>query len=187
MPRNVLQNPSAWFAVEVKPRHERSVAAVLETKGVEVFLPIYRSSRRWSDRIKTLDLPLFPRYLFVRIEEASQRIVVDSPGVCRIVGFGSGPEPIDDQEVRAIQMLVGSGLTLRPIKELLAIGDHVRILEGPLTGMEGVLDSRRRASRLIVSVALLMRSVAVEIEESWAERIEPAGLKARGAMLGEQR
>lgn len=154
---------------------------------MEVFLPLYRSSRRWSDRIKKLDLPLFPRYLFVRMEAARQRIVVDSPGVCRIVGFGSGPEPIDDEEVRAVRTLVGSGLPLQPVEEMLAIGDRVRIVEGPLTGMEGVLDSRRGASRLIVSVALLMRSVAVEIEESWAERIEPAGLKARGAMLGEQR
>jgi transcription antitermination factor NusG len=181
--RNESQNPSAWFAVEVEPRLERSVSVALETKGVEVFLPLYRSQRRWSDRIKGLDLPLFPRCLFVRMEEARRQSVVDSSGVIRIVG----PQPIAAAEIRSIRTLTDSGLPLCPIAEPNSVGDRVRILEGPLTGIEGVLESRQGASRLIVSVALLRRSVAVEIERSWAERIEPVKLKARGAALGGER
>jgi|HubBroStandDraft_4_1064222.scaffolds.fasta_scaffold42819_2 transcription antitermination factor NusG len=161
------QLPGKWFAVRVKPQAERMVATVARHKGFEEFLPLYKARRRWSDRFKWVDLPLFPGYVFCRLKQESRLPILTIPGVLHFVGIGKVPVPIDDAEVAAIQTAIQSGLWAEPWP-FLGVGQRVRIEEGPLTGVEGLLIEVRKKQRLVVSVSLLKRSVAVEIERHWA-------------------
>ena len=161
-----------WYALQVKPRHERHVAQVLQTKGFEQFLPLYTARHRWSDRIKKLSLPLFPGYVFCRFHRERRLPVVSSPGIVRVVGAGKSPTPIDDDEIAALQSIVKSELCAHPFP-FLQVGQVVRLSAGPLCGLQGILLARKDAHRLIVSVNLLQRSVAVQIERGWAMPVSP--------------
>ncbi len=162
---------SAWYAVRVRPRHERAVDAALRARGVESFLPTHCVRRVWSDRVKTLREPLFPGYLFCRLDRLRRRGVVEVPGVVQIVGFGGSPTPIGDEELDAIRALSSSGAKLTPLKAWKP-GRLVRVVEGALAGVTGVLDQVRGGARLIVRVSLLQRAVAVEIDAAWVRPIE---------------
>jgi transcription antitermination factor NusG len=152
-----------WFAIQTRHRHEKIVVRQLEFKGYELFLPTYEARRRWSDRIKIVELPMLEGYFFCRLDMANASRVITTPGVIRIVGGGSGPIAVDDAEVEALQRLVISRRQVEPFPYL-RVGQAVRIESGPLTGLEGVLHDFRGKSRLIVSVTLLQRSVAVELD-----------------------
>ena len=162
-----------WFALHVKPRHEKKTAWALEVKGFEHLLPLYSARRRWSDRYKTVELPLFPGYVFSRFGPYCRVSILTIPGVLQIVGVGGVPLPVEDAEIAALQSIVKSGLPSHPWPFLQA-GQAVRIDAGPLCGLTGVLLDFNGARRLIVSVTLLQRSVAVEIESDWATPIELA-------------
>src|SRR5208282_5817358 len=108
------QIPGRWFAVRVKPRAEQVVATVARYKGFEEFLPVYKARRRWSDRFKWVDLPLFPGYVFCRLKEESRLPILTIPGVLHFVGIGKIPVPIDDAEVAAIRTAIQSGLCAEP-------------------------------------------------------------------------
>lgn len=153
----------SWFALHVRSRHDKLVAASLQARGMESFLPLYRSRRRWSDRTRVLDLPLFPGYVFCRFYPELLLPVVTTPGVVQIVGAGKQPQPIADEEIAAIQRMLHSGNEVEPWPYLKA-GQKVRILDGPLFGIEGILVEVKNQRRLIVSVHLLQRSVAVEVD-----------------------
>jgi transcription antitermination factor NusG len=155
-----------WYALRVRPRFEKTVASALLQKGYEGFLPLYRQRSRWSDRIKIVELPLFPGYMFCRIDINQRLPILITPGVIQIVGIGKTPQPVDDAEVAALQSIVVSGLQSEP-RSYMNIGQRVRIELGPLAGIEGILIAVKGSSRLIVSVSLLQRSVSVEIDESW--------------------
>ena len=163
--------PGKWFAVRVKPQSERVVAIVARHKGFEEFLPLYKTRRRWSDRFKWVELPLFPGYLFCRLKEESRLPILTIPGVLHFVGVGKIPVPIDDGEIAAIQAGVQSGLMAEPWP-FLDVGNRVRIEEGPLCGVEGILIEVRKKQRIVVSVSLLQRSMAVEIERHWARPLD---------------
>lgn len=152
-----------WFAVAVKPRHEKLAARVLRDQGLEDFLPLYRSRRRWSDRLKEIEAPLFAGYVFCRFSPQDRTPVLKTPGVRSIVAFGGQPAPVPDSEISAIRRAVGSGLPVEP-GPLLGEGQPVRIERGPLSGLRGVLVRVRDNWRLVVSVELLQRSVAVEVD-----------------------
>jgi transcription antitermination factor NusG len=161
-----------WFAIRVKPQAERVVATIARYKGFEEFLPLYKTRRRWSDRFQWVDLPLFPGYLFCRLKNEESRLpILTIPGVLHFVGIGKIPVPIDDREVAAIQATIQSGLLAEPWP-FLDVGQKVRIEEGPLTGTEGILVEIRRKQRIVVSVSLLSRSIAVEIERHWARPLD---------------
>jgi transcription antitermination factor NusG len=163
-----LENPSvpcSWFALSVVPRKEKAAAEALRAKGFEDFLPLYSARRKWSDRIKTVELPLFPGYVFCRFDPRDRLPIVKMPTVMNIVGFGGDPEPVAEGEIDALQTICRSRLWTMPWPNLTA-GSRIRIQEGPLTGLEGVLLNAERM-RLVVSVTLLQRSVAVEIERNW--------------------
>lgn len=155
-----------WYALQVRPRFEKSVADTLVSKGFEGFLPMYRHRSRWSDRIKEVHLPLFSGYLFCRFDVNNRLPVLITPGVMQIVGIARVPHPVEDEEIAALQAITLSGLKAEP-RSYLNIGERVRIEVGPLAGVEGILNSLKGTNRLIVSVGLLQRSVAVEIDESW--------------------
>jgi transcription antitermination factor NusG len=155
-----------WYAVQVKTTHEKRVASLLDYGRFEWFLPVYESKRLWSDRIKRVQLPLFPGYVFCRFGPSGRVSILKTPSVMRIVGVGYTPLPIPEQEIAAIQRIVKSGLDVLP-HPFLKTGEWVRIRGGALNGLEGLIVDLRHRDRLIVSVNLLQRSVAVEIDSAW--------------------
>ena len=154
-----------WFALRVRSRHENTVAAILGGKGYEWFVPLYKSRRLWSDRIKEIQLSLIPGYVFCRFDPHGSRFLRHRR-VVSVVGIGKCPIPIDDAEIAAIQAAVRSGLPSRPWP-FLQIGQRVRVEHGPLCGLEGILLYVKGQRRLVLSVTLLQRSVAVEVDDAW--------------------
>ncbi|MDQ2899809.1 MAG: NusG-like protein [Acidobacteriota bacterium] len=164
-----------WFALRIRSRFEKTSATILRSKGFEEFSPSYRSKRTWSDRVKELDLPLFPGYMFCRFNPLDRFPILSTPGVVAIVGIGKIPRPVEDHEIEQVQAILESGIPAQPWP-FLEIGQKVRISEGSLTGLEGFLVNFKNSFRLVVSVTLLQRSVAVEIDR---ECIEPLPQKAK--------
>jgi transcription antitermination factor NusG len=156
----------------------------LSGKGYEAYLPLYRSKHRWSDRLKQLDLPLFPGYLFCRFEVRNRLPVLTTPGVIGVLGAGKTPIPVDDEEIEAIRAVLRSGLTAEPWP-FLSVGSKVYVEAGPLAGVEGIITNTDKVYRLVVSVSLLQRSVAVEIDRAWARPIL-TGLGPRAVSLSER-
>jgi transcription antitermination factor NusG len=173
-----------WFALHVRTRHEAGVAAHLQGMGYEDFLPLYKTRTRWSDRTKEIETPLFPGYLFCRFDPQNRLPILKTPGVIQVVGYSRQPIPVEETEIEAIQALVASGIPSQPWPYL-EIGEKVRIESGPLRGREGVLVEFKGTRRIVLSVALLQRSVAVEIDgalvklhrESASVRTETASLQ----------
>ena len=160
-----------WFALQVRTRHESGVADYLRGKGYEYFLPTYKARRRWSDRIKEISSPLFPGYLFCRFNPQARLPILKTPGVTQIVGYNHVPSPVDDQEIEAIRTLVGSGLPNYPYP-FLEVGNRVRIQSGALRGLEGILLEVKGKRKLVLSIALLRRSVAVEIDSEAVQLVQ---------------
>ncbi len=162
----------AWYAVWTRSRHEYTVEKNLQRKGLRTFLPTVPHLSRRTDRRKILDCPLFPGYLFLRVASIPERrlLVLQTPGVVTILGEDPlVSTPIPDKQVEAIQKLLDSGLAFATLPYL-HIGERVQIKDGPLSGVEGVIQEYRGKSRMVVSVDLLQRSVAVEIEGWRLER-----------------
>ena len=155
-------NPLPWFAVVIKPQHERAVQDGLCQKGLESFLPTYCAARRWSDRVKRLQLPLFPGYVFCRFEYGQRLPVLRTPGVRSIVSFGPEIIPVPNDDIDRIRRMVISGCGVEPWP-FLNVGQRVRVHDGPLTGLEGTLTEFRSTWRLVVGLELLQRSVAVQL------------------------
>jgi transcription antitermination factor NusG len=165
MPNSDLQ----WFALRVKPHAEKTVDSVLRSHGIESLLPIYADRRRWSDRIKSVDRPLFPGYLFCRPNPDTPLKIVTVPGAVGFVGFGRGPQPIPAPEINAIMRILDSGRRLRPLS-LIHEGQRVSIQAGPLAGLNGRVVRIKDDQCLVVSIELLQRSVAVAID---GDSVEP--------------
>jgi transcription antitermination factor NusG len=161
-----------WFALQVRSRQEDVVGAFLGANGHEWFLPTYRCRRQWSDRIKERELPLFSGYLFCRFDLTNRVSVLKTPGLISIVGIGRIPIPIDDAEIAALRRLVSSGMQTQPWPYV-AIGQRVRIINGALCGLEGILQSFKGHHRVVVSVTLLQRSVAAEVDSAWLSPSQP--------------
>jgi transcription antitermination factor NusG len=162
-----------WFALQVRARHEAGVAQFLESKGYTWFLPSYKCRKRLCDRVKIADAPLFPGYLFCRFDPQKRLPVLTTPGVLQVVGYNRVPVPIDESEISALQMLVQSGLPNQPWP-FVRIGDRVQIEAGPLRGVEGILVAVKAGYRLILSVSLLQRSVAVQIDSAFVRSLGSA-------------
>jgi transcription antitermination factor NusG len=165
--------PPRWFAVHTRYQHEKLVAATLQSKGLEVFLPTYEAIHRWSDRTKRVTLPLFPGYLFFA-NDIDQRIqILSTPGVNAIIRTGNLPAEISNEEIAAIRRLVESTLRVEP-HPFLNEGDFVRIKAGPLEGLEGFVSRKKDAVRLVLSIQILGQSAAVEIDGYAVERLRPS-------------
>jgi transcription antitermination factor NusG len=156
----------AWYALRVRSRHENTVASHLRARGYESFLPLYKSQRRWSDRFKEIELPLFPGYVFCQFNPLNRLPILSVPGIVHMVGVGRTPVAVDEMEIAALQAAVKSGLPRQPWP-FVEIGDRVRIEHGPLRGVEGILLGFRGHQRLVLSVTLLQRSMAVHVDEAW--------------------
>ena len=169
---NDLQFEPKWFAVYTISRHEKRVAQHLTQREIEFYLPLYRSQRKWSDGSRvTLELPLFPGYLFVRIKRTERVRVLDVPGALTVVG-GTGREPValPDDAVEALR----AGLHLRRAEPhpLLTVGQRARIRSGALAGMEGVVLRMKNSFRVILTLDHIQRSIAVEVG---GQDLEPVG------------
>ncbi len=171
-PRSAL-----WYAVRVRSNYERVTATHLHERGYEEFSPCYQVHRRWSDRTKTIDQPLFPGYVFARLNPHNRLLVVTAPGVVGLVGLGKLPTPIPDQEIENIRMMVQSGLLMKPWP-FLEVGQRVLIERGPLAGVEGILLDVKGRFRLVVSISLLHRSVSAEVDRNWVRPIKPSRPKS---------
>jgi transcription antitermination factor NusG len=168
---NPADDAEAWFAVQVRATHETRVATMLDEKGCERFLPMFRTRRRWSDRIKEVDRPIFPGYIFCRFALSARVPILKTPSVIRIVGIGRVPVPIDPTEIEGIQLAIKSGLPMSP-HPYFRTGQRVRITGGALDGVEGQILNFRSRDRLLLSISLLQRSVAVEIDSAWIVPID---------------
>jgi transcription antitermination factor NusG len=167
-----LQFEPKWFAVYTISRHEKRVAQHLTQREIEFYLPLYRSQRKWNDGSRvTLELPLFPGYLFVRIKRTERVRVLDVPGALAVVG-GTGREPValPDDAIDALR----TGLHLRKAEPhpLLTIGQRARIRSGALAGMEGVVMRMKNGFRVILTLEHIQRSIAVEV---CGDDLEPVG------------
>ena len=152
-----------WYALTVQYQHERQAEKALQSKGLETLVPLYRSRRRWSDRVKDVDLPLFAGYVLCHFDLTERIRVLDTPGVARIVGFGGSFVAIEELEIAGIQRILTSRLPLAPWPYLTA-GDRVRVEHGPMRGLEGTLLRTKDTLRLVIGVELLQRSIAVELD-----------------------
>ena len=152
-----------WYAAYTSANHEKRVAEQLGVRIVEHFLPTYPSVRRWKDRRVTLQMPLFPGYVFVRIALRDRLRVQEVPGVARLVGFNGLPAALPEADIEALKAGLAGGARAKPHPYLTA-GRKVRVKSGPLTGMTGILLHKRNATRFVISVELIQRSVAVEID-----------------------
>ena len=152
-----------WFAVRTAAGREKAVSAQFQNKGIEEFLPLYKSRRQWSDRTKEIEFPLFPGYLFCRFDFSNRLPILITPGVKLIVGYGKIPVPVSEAEIDSLRRAVSSGAEAMPWPYL-SIGQRVRVREGSLTGVEGILLQVKNSWRVVLSVELLRRSVAVELD-----------------------
>lgn len=161
MPENT--QPSPWFALTVKPRHEKAAAGNLRVRGLEDFLPLYRARRRWSDRTQTVEMPLFPGYVFCRFDRRERLHALSTPGITSVVGFAGAAAPIGDAEIDSIRAVLRSGLRVEPYPYLKA-GERIRIEDGALAGVQGTVVREKGGCRVVINVELLQRSVAVEVD-----------------------
>lgn len=167
-----------WYAVYTRHHHEKVVARSLAAKGFTVYLPLYSALRQWKDRIKVVPLPLFPCYVFFQGGLERHLDVVTTPGAYGFVCCAGLPAPIPPQEIDAIRRVVDRSIKIEP-HPFIKCGDHVRVKAGPLEGIEGILVRKKNFCRLVLTVELLGKSVAVEVDASAVERTK-AGNRTHG-------
>lgn len=166
-----------WYALRTRPRHEKMAAMMLEHKGYESFLPLYKCRHHRPDGYRDVQLPLFPGYLFCHFNPTVRLPILTTPGVLHVVGLGRMPVPVEEAEIDSIRRLTSSELYSEPWPYLEG-GQSVYIQDGPLQGIVGTLLTVKHGHRLVLSVTLLKRSVAVEIDRNW---VVPAILHRKGA------
>jgi transcription termination/antitermination protein NusG len=164
-----ISNPETsvphWYALYTNPRHEKVVAKQLNERRVENFLPLYRTWHRWKDRCKQVDLALFPGYVFVRIEEQNKLQVLKTPGAVNLVSFNGKLAAVPEPEIETLRSALQNQVFAEPCPYL-KVGRKVRVVRGPMAGAEGILSRKRDKYRVVISVEVLMRSVALEIDGS---------------------
>lgn len=156
--------PTGWWAVYTKHQHEKAVANLLAVKGLQVFLPLYGTMHRRTDRVVNLALPLFPGYVFIRESPDRRMPILTTPGVFQIVGNGSGYGVITDREIELLRKAVEGPRGVQP-HPFLNVGEMVRIICGPLTDVEGILVRRKNMCRVVLTVEMLAQSASVEVNE----------------------
>jgi transcription antitermination factor NusG len=160
----------SWYALRVRSNSEFTVGTLLRSKGIEEFVPTYKLHRRWSDRVKELPRPLFAGYVFCRMDVNNRLPVLMTSGVVNIVGAGKQPLPISASELQAVRRILDSKLLASPWPWV-RVGERVEIIRGPLAGVTGTLCREKSHLRLVISISLLQRSVAVEIDRDWVRPV----------------
>lgn len=159
-----------WYALYVRSNFEKIAERALADRGYPSFSPFYRARRKWSDRTKDVDLPLFPGYVFCSFDPEARLPILTTPGVVHVVSVGPTPAPVDLTEIESVQATARSGYQVLPWP-FLREGQRVRIEAGPLSGVEGTLVKTKSDLRLVVSVTLLQRAISVEIDQDLVKAI----------------
>jgi len=154
-----------WYAAYTAPRHEKRVTQQMDERQIHCFLPLYRSVRRWKDRRKQLDLPLFPGYVFVHLPLRDRLRVLQLPGVVQLVSFCGKPAALPDADIEALRNGLEGNVRAEP-HPYLAVGRRVRVRSGAVAGMEGILVRRKRKFRVVLSMDLIQRAIAIEVDEA---------------------
>jgi transcription antitermination factor NusG len=154
-----------WYAAYTNANHEKRVTQQLEKRSVEHFLPLYESARHWKDRRVRLHMPLFPGYVFVKLALRDRLQLLQIPGIVHLVSFNGRPASLPQEDIQAIRNCLDRGHQVEP-HPFLKAGRRVRVTSGPLKGLEGVILRRKNKTRFVLSFELIMRSVAVEIDET---------------------
>jgi len=162
---------SCWYAITTKSRHEKVVADQLQRKSVETFLPLLTSSSRWKDRNVMIDRPIFPGYVFLRVDLKERNLIYNVPGVVRMLAFGGVPAQIDDAEIEGVRLCLTRGQKPEAC-QFLETGERVRVNSGPLKGLEGIVTRRKNQYRIVVSIALIHQSITAEVEAQQLESLE---------------
>lgn len=178
---NLETQTDQWYALQVRSRWESATATLLGGKGYQTFLPTYKAEKRLRTTSREMSIPLFPGYVFCQFDVHNRLPVLVTPGVLSVVGSGRTPIAVEDAEIEALQRVVSSGILTEPWP-FLEVGQRVRILEGALSGLEGILTSFRGSHRIVVSVSLLCRSVSLEIERSRIGAIQSTRATLAGSL-----
>jgi transcription antitermination factor NusG len=160
----------AWRALYTRHQHEKTVGHILSSKGFEVFLPLYSAVHRWKDRNKQLWLPLFPCYIFFKGGLERQLDILTTPGVYSVVAGSSRFAVIPEEEINRVRQTVENSTRVEP-HPFLKSGERVRVMSGPLLGIEGILIRKKGQFRLVVSVEMLGKSIAAELDVSTIEPV----------------
>ncbi len=163
-----------WYALRIRSRFEQCAAKHMKDKGYEEFLPLSKSTRRWSDRMKTLAIPLFPGYLFCKFDIQDRLPILIVPGVLSIVEIGNTPAMIPESQIASLQQVVASGMQCGPWP-FVHVGQSVSVERGPLAGLKGTVIEVKSNLRLVLSLPLIQRAVAVEIERSCVDFAHQSG------------
>jgi transcription antitermination factor NusG len=169
-PEEAFEPALIWYALYTRHQHEKTVAHLLTGKGFETFLPLYAAVHRWKNGVKQLSLPLFSCYVFLRGPVDRWLPVLTTPGIHSLVGFGGKPAIIPRSEIEAIRRVVESPVKAEP-HPFIKCGDRARIKAGPLQGLEGMLLRKKNQWKFLLSVEMLERSVAVEVDACMVERV----------------
>jgi transcription antitermination factor NusG len=178
----LLAVDTSWYALYTRHQHEKAVAEALARKDFHVFLPLYEATHRWRDRLKKLSLPLFPSYVFVRGGLDRHLQMMTTPGVYSILACAGRAQSIPEEQIEAVRRMVEGPLRVEP-HPFLKCGDRVRVTAGPLQGIEGILVRKKNLTRLVLSIEMLLKSVAVEIDACFVERVgSSAPVPGNGAL-----
>jgi transcription elongation factor/antiterminator RfaH len=158
-------NQQSWYAAYTRSRHEKRVAQQLEQKAVESFLPLYATVHRWKDRHARIDVPLFPGYVFVRLQLHERNKVLETPGVVGLLSFQGKPAEIPERDIELLRRALQKRFRAEP-HPYLKVGQRIRIRLGPLAGLEGILVHKKPSLRVVLSVDLIMRSISVDIDHT---------------------
>lgn len=174
-----------WYAAYTYARHEKRVAEHLQRIGVESYVALHTATRQWNQRRARVELPLFPGYVFVRIPLAERVRVLSAPGVAYLVGTGGQPVPLADGEIEPLRNCLSQNLCAEPAAYL-SEGSRVRVVTGPLSGLEGVIIRRDGDTRFVVSIDLIMRAIAINVEGldlELAEASVPPALRTASCLV----
>ena len=162
-------NRKKWFAFYTKSRHEKSVHNTLINNGYEVYLPLLRERKKWSDRKKWVEYPLFKSYLFIKIEPKDSIFALKTPGIVRMIKFGNSPSPIPNQIILSLKLMLEGGYNPQPTDYFLK-GDPVIIKDGPLKGLEGEIIKVHNEERFIIHVHTIKHSISIKIDRAYLSR-----------------
>lgn len=177
--------PPRWYAIQTRSRHEKVVRDQLAAKGIVHLLPLWRKRSIWKDRVKVVEVPLFGGYLFSYFSLQDRVAVLETIGVARIVGISGKPVPVPDEQIAVVRTMVEQRLPYDP-HPYLAEGMRVRIKRGILIGAEGILIAKKQKHRLVISVDLIQRAVAVDVDSVDVEPLESRAWETRQALFDPQ-
>ena len=182
--RVTTESQMFWYAAYTSSRHEKTVAEHLRQREVECFLPLYETVRRWNNGRHRVQLPLFPSYVFVRMELRQKLRVLQVPGLVQLVTFQGAPATLPDTEIESLRNALAAGVLAQPYRYL-NVGSRVEICNGPLQGLRGILLRHQGQFRVVISVEMIMRSIVVEVDAADVVAIDRNASLVASAHSGE--